>query len=60
MIYLNSSSSILLDSFNPPAGVQGINNVFHIVNKVDLINNVEYVVYVLYSSLGFQLVFSAS
>ncbi len=42
-------------------GVQRINNVFHIVNKVenvcvnkyifDLIDNVEYVVYALYSSI---------
>jgi hypothetical protein len=42
------------------AGVQSINNVFHIVDKVenvcvnqyifDLIDNVEYVVYALYSS----------
>jgi hypothetical protein len=58
-------------------GVQSINNVFHIVDKVenlcvnkyifDLIDNVEYVVYALYSSVPifnnrhgiFQIVFKA-
>jgi hypothetical protein len=46
---------------NAHSGVQSINNIFHIVDKVenvgvnkyifDFIDNVEYVVYALYSSI---------
>jgi hypothetical protein len=51
-----------LDFFKVNSGVQSINNVFHTVNKVenvlentyifDLIDNVEYVVYALYSRIA--------
>ncbi len=56
--------------FFPYTGVQSINNVFHIVDKVenvcvnkyifDLIDNVEYVDYALYSSILFLFILSNS
>jgi hypothetical protein len=55
------NTQILLKILKPYSGVQRINNVFHIVDKVEnvlvytyifnLNDNVEYVVYALYSSI---------
>jgi hypothetical protein len=57
-LYVARDSQALKNRYS---GVQGINNVIHIVNKVegvlknqkifDLIENMEYVVYALYSSI---------
>jgi hypothetical protein len=54
--------TILFNTQLTYSGVQSINDVFHIVDKVEnvfvythifnLIDNVEYVVYALYSSIG--------